>query len=176
MYKKSVKSRIKKEDLNPVFYFQTEDDDDKVLSKALIKTALKSGNLNLANKGLGSGMWKYFNCNFELNSVLEVQKNVCFVNIPQPQGHVKKDEKSIISNLSIFVKQTLILEVFSDYLVSIIFALHNEVIIIWFFFIILDFTVKNSHLFEKKVKIWYSYIDDYLIRTFPHSEKASLIK
>lgn len=136
MYKKSVKSRIKKEDLNPVFYFQTEDDEDKVLSKALIKTALKSGNLNLANKGLGSGMWIYFNRNFELNSVLEVQKNVCFVNIPQPQGHVKKDEKSINSNLSIFVKQTLILEVFSDYLVSIIFALHNEMIIIWFFYYI----------------------------------------
>lgn len=73
MKRSNIKSRIKKEELNPVFYFKDEEEDDKVLTKDVIKQALKSGKLELSNKNLNFGKWKnnklhsfakLFNCSF----------------------------------------------------------------------------------------------------------------
>jgi hypothetical protein len=51
----NVKSKINRNQLNPLFHLQDKKEDCKVLSKAMIKQAKKSGILNMASKGLGTG-------------------------------------------------------------------------------------------------------------------------
>lgn len=55
MKKSSIKSRIRKDELNPLFHFKDEEEDDKVLTKALIRNALKSGKLELSARNLKIG-------------------------------------------------------------------------------------------------------------------------
>lgn len=55
MKRSNVKSRIKKDQLNPLFHFKEKDEDDKVLTQSVIKQALKSGKLELASKNLKFG-------------------------------------------------------------------------------------------------------------------------
>lgn len=55
MKKANIKSRIRKEELNPVFHFKDKEEDDKVLTKAIIQEALKSGKLKLTGKNLKYG-------------------------------------------------------------------------------------------------------------------------
>ena len=55
MKRTNIKSRIKKDELNPVFHFKDKEEDDKVLTKSAIKQALKSGKLELASKNLKIG-------------------------------------------------------------------------------------------------------------------------
>lgn len=55
MKPRAVRSRIRHQELNPVFHWQNKEEDDKVLSKAKIKQALKTGTLNLSGKGLATG-------------------------------------------------------------------------------------------------------------------------
>lgn len=55
MKRSNVKSRIKKDELNPLFHFKDIEEDDKVLTKAVMKLALKSGKLVLSNKHLKAG-------------------------------------------------------------------------------------------------------------------------
>jgi hypothetical protein len=52
MKKANVKSRIKKEDLNPVFHFKDKAEDDKILTPQIIKQALKTGKVELVGKNL----------------------------------------------------------------------------------------------------------------------------
>lgn len=59
MKPRAVRSRIRQQELNPVFHWQNKEEDDKVLSKARIKQALKSGVLNLAGQGLVTGKWPW---------------------------------------------------------------------------------------------------------------------
>jgi len=47
-----IKSRIKKEDLNPVFHFKDKTEDDKILTPKIIKQALKTGRVELVGKNL----------------------------------------------------------------------------------------------------------------------------
>ena len=54
MKRSNIKSRIKKDDLNPVFNFK-EKEEDEVLTKSAIKQALKSGKLELASRNLKIG-------------------------------------------------------------------------------------------------------------------------
>lgn len=58
MKKANIKPRINRKELNPVFHFKDKEEDDKVLTKAVIKTALKSGKLELSGKNLKFG--KFF--------------------------------------------------------------------------------------------------------------------
>lgn len=58
MKKSNVKSRIRKDDLNPIFHFKDKEEDDKVLTKGIIKQALKTGKLELSSKNLKFGRWK----------------------------------------------------------------------------------------------------------------------
>lgn len=55
MKKANIKSRIKKDELNPVFHFKDKEEDDKVLTKGILKTAQKTGRLELTNKNLKFG-------------------------------------------------------------------------------------------------------------------------
>lgn len=55
MKRSNVKSRIKKDELNPLFHFKDQEEDDKVLTKGVMKQALKSGKLELSNKHLKVG-------------------------------------------------------------------------------------------------------------------------
>ena len=55
MKRSNVKSRIKKDELNPLFHFKDKEEDDKVLTQAVIKQALKSGKLELSSKNLKFG-------------------------------------------------------------------------------------------------------------------------
>jgi hypothetical protein len=55
MKKANIKSRIKKDELNPVFHFKDKEEDDKVLTKAMIKEALKTGKLKISGKNLKYG-------------------------------------------------------------------------------------------------------------------------
>lgn len=55
MKKANVKSRINRDELNPVFHFKDKEEDDKVLTKGVIKNAQKTGKLELNNKNLKSG-------------------------------------------------------------------------------------------------------------------------
>jgi hypothetical protein len=55
----NVKSRIKKQQLNPLFHLQDAEEDCKVFSKAMVKQAKKSGILNLSGKGLATGKYCY---------------------------------------------------------------------------------------------------------------------
>jgi hypothetical protein len=55
MKRSNVKSRIKKEDLNPVFHFKDKAEDDNVLTKNIIRDALKTGKLELVSKNLKFG-------------------------------------------------------------------------------------------------------------------------
>lgn len=55
MKRSNVKSRIKKEELNPVFHFKDKTEDDNILTKNLIRQALKTGKLELASKNLKYG-------------------------------------------------------------------------------------------------------------------------
>lgn len=52
MKKINVKSRIKKEELNPVFHFKDKEEDDKILTSQIIKQALKTGKVEIAGKNL----------------------------------------------------------------------------------------------------------------------------
>ena len=52
MKKINVKSRIKKEELNPVFHFKDKEEDDKILTPQIIKQALKTGKVEIAGKNL----------------------------------------------------------------------------------------------------------------------------
>lgn len=58
MKKANIKARIKKEELNPVFHFKDKEEDDKILTKAVIKAALKSGKIELSGKNLKYGKQK----------------------------------------------------------------------------------------------------------------------
>lgn len=55
MKRSEIKSRIKKDELNPLFHFKDKEEDDKVLTKGIVKQALKSGKLELASKNLKVG-------------------------------------------------------------------------------------------------------------------------
>jgi hypothetical protein len=65
MKKINVKSKIRREELNPVFHFKDKEEDDKVLTKNLVREALKTGKLSLAGKNLKFGKcgvenrWKF---------------------------------------------------------------------------------------------------------------------
>lgn len=52
MKKINVKSRIKKEELNPIFHFKDKKEDDGILTPQIIKTALKTGKIELVGKNL----------------------------------------------------------------------------------------------------------------------------
>lgn len=69
MKKSSIKSRIKKDELNPLFHFKEKEEDDKVLTVSVIKQALKSGKLVLSSKNLKFGEWE--NRKNNLNSSLQ---------------------------------------------------------------------------------------------------------
>lgn len=58
MKRSNIKARIKKDELNPLFHFKDKEEDDKVLTKAVIKQALKSGKLVLSSKNLKFGKIK----------------------------------------------------------------------------------------------------------------------
>lgn len=55
MKRSNVKSRIKKDELNPLFHFKEKAEDDKVLTQNVMKQALKSGKLELSSKNLKFG-------------------------------------------------------------------------------------------------------------------------
>lgn len=55
MKKINVKSKIKREDLNPIFHFKDKEEDDKILTPNVIKLALKTGKLEIAGKNLHCG-------------------------------------------------------------------------------------------------------------------------
>lgn len=55
MKRSNIKSRIRKDELNPLFHFKDKEEDDKVLTKGVIKQALKTGKLELASKNLKFG-------------------------------------------------------------------------------------------------------------------------
>lgn len=55
MSRPGVKCRINKEDLNPLFHFKNNAEDDKVCTANLMKLALQTGTLKLSNKNLSSG-------------------------------------------------------------------------------------------------------------------------
>lgn len=57
MKKANIKSRIKKDQLNPIFHFKNKEEDDEILTKAIIKETLKSGILKLSGKNLKFGMY-----------------------------------------------------------------------------------------------------------------------
>jgi hypothetical protein len=82
--KKAVKSRIKREDLNPIFYLKTKKDDDNVLTQDLIKSSLKSGNLNLSNRGLSLVPERVWN----LHDAIENDSHCDF-------GRTSKDEEDV---------------------------------------------------------------------------------
>ncbi|EAA04662.4 AGAP006993-PA [Anopheles gambiae str. PEST] len=56
-----VRSRIRQQELNPVFHFQDKQEDNQILTRARIKQALKSGVLNLSGKGLATVPEKVWN-------------------------------------------------------------------------------------------------------------------
>uniref|UniRef100_A0A182IS19 Disease resistance R13L4/SHOC-2-like LRR domain-containing protein n=1 Tax=Anopheles atroparvus TaxID=41427 RepID=A0A182IS19_ANOAO len=56
-----ARSRIREQELNPVFHLQNKTEDDQILTRTRIKQALKSGVLNLAGKGLASVPEKVWN-------------------------------------------------------------------------------------------------------------------
>lgn len=69
MKRSNVKSRIKKDELNPLFHFKTKEEDDKILSECVIKQALKTGKLELSSKDLKFGktwLTKFVITNFYL--------------------------------------------------------------------------------------------------------------
>uniref|UniRef100_A0A182Y318 Disease resistance R13L4/SHOC-2-like LRR domain-containing protein n=1 Tax=Anopheles stephensi TaxID=30069 RepID=A0A182Y318_ANOST len=55
------RSRIREQELNPVFHFQDKKEDSQLLTRARIKQALKSGVLNLSGKGLATVPEKVWN-------------------------------------------------------------------------------------------------------------------
>uniref|UniRef100_A0A2M3Z5X9 Putative leucine-rich repeat protein n=1 Tax=Anopheles braziliensis TaxID=58242 RepID=A0A2M3Z5X9_9DIPT len=56
-----VRSRIRQQELNPVFHLQKAEEDNQILTRGKIKQALKTGVLNLAGKGLASVPEKVWN-------------------------------------------------------------------------------------------------------------------
>lgn len=56
----NVKSRIKKDELNPLFHFKDKEDDDKILTQNVMKQALKTGKLELSSKNLKFGKQRIF--------------------------------------------------------------------------------------------------------------------
>lgn len=58
MKKANIKPRINKANLNPVFHFKDKVEDDKILTKSVIKTTLKSGKLELSGRNLQFGEFK----------------------------------------------------------------------------------------------------------------------
>lgn len=73
MKRSNVKSRIKKDELNPLFHFKEKAEDDKVLTQGVIKQALKSGKLELSSKNLklGKTRFKVFLGHSRLRSMTE---------------------------------------------------------------------------------------------------------
>lgn len=55
MSKKPARSKINKAQLNPVFHFKNNEQDDNILTKNVIKQALKSRSLNLSGRNLTTG-------------------------------------------------------------------------------------------------------------------------
>lgn len=55
MKKSNIKSKIKKDELNPLFRFRDKEEDEKVLTEDVIKAALNSGRLELTSKNLSCG-------------------------------------------------------------------------------------------------------------------------
>lgn len=58
MKRSNIKSRINKDELNPLFHFKDKEEDDKILTKGVIRQALKSGKLELSSKSLQFGKQK----------------------------------------------------------------------------------------------------------------------
>lgn len=58
MKKTNVKSRIRRDELNPLFHFKDKEEDDKLLTLNVMKQALKSGKLELSSKNLKFGKYK----------------------------------------------------------------------------------------------------------------------
>lgn len=70
-----VRSRIRQQELNPVFHVQKAEEDNQILTRGKIKQALKTGVLNLAGKGLASGE----------TLIVEIIP-FCVARTPRPQG------------------------------------------------------------------------------------------
>lgn len=51
---KNIRSKIKKQDVNPVFHVQTKEEDNKILTKTFISSVLRTGKLQLCNKNLST--------------------------------------------------------------------------------------------------------------------------
>lgn len=69
-----AKSRIKV--CNPVFHLQDKKADEGVLSKALINSAKRTGQLSLCNRGLGSGKPGFLDDEVPCNDFLIAHFNV----------------------------------------------------------------------------------------------------
>jgi hypothetical protein len=68
MKKSNIKSKIRREQLNPIFQLKDKpEEDDKVLTKAIIHNALKSGKLVLSSKHLKTIPEKIYFINEEQN-------------------------------------------------------------------------------------------------------------
>lgn len=68
---KNYLSKNKSKSLNPVFYLQTKEDEDKNLTKGMIKVIRKTGNLNLSGRNLQSipnGVFKMYELSDEERS------------------------------------------------------------------------------------------------------------
>lgn len=55
MKRTNVKSRIRRDELNPLFHFKDKEEDDKLLTLNVMKQALKTGKLELSSKNLKFG-------------------------------------------------------------------------------------------------------------------------
>lgn len=80
MKKINVKSRIKREDLNPVFHFKDKAEDDKILTPQIIKLALKTGKVELVGKNLKNSKdlsenSLIFNVTDKLNRLIIIMNN-----------------------------------------------------------------------------------------------------
>lgn len=58
MKRSNIKSRIKRDELNPLFHFKDKEEDDKLLTIGVIRQALKSGKLELSSRNLKFGKCK----------------------------------------------------------------------------------------------------------------------
>ncbi|XP_058053974.1 leucine-rich repeat-containing protein 40 [Anopheles bellator] len=76
-----VRSRIRQQELNPVFHLQNKEEDDQILTRVKIKQALKTGVLNLAGKGLATVPEKVWN----LSDSDENEKEVRYDLVRPPQ-------------------------------------------------------------------------------------------
>jgi hypothetical protein len=74
MKKANIKSRIKKDELNPVFHFKDKEEDDKVLTKEIIKKSKKNAKLELSGKNLKYGKLRN-NQSIDTREVLKLISN-----------------------------------------------------------------------------------------------------